>query len=703
MKKVLYIILLFCVFLIGCANAGEVTYIDFSQKVDYAPTLGGEFPGTEAEYSIDTTGGEAGDPCLKCVYDFHEEGMYSGAIFNLGSDSGVSTATGLSFTAKGEEGAGILLRVIDSKGETFQKNFTIEKAGWNRYEADFVEMEKGDKWGGDANGKIDFPITSILIGPNRGQVAKGTFYLDNIAFISSDTNNLSREIYEMGIERLNFKLDTGKPGNLFYFGEPLTAKIVPENNILPNFNVIFTFEYSGPDGKKINHKVKSLSYKSNSPKALDLPKIKGYCEIKWTAKIDNKYSKEGTMYYGVIPDNSKIVGAKDSFFGVNCHFNQGWDKSFGDIVKRAGISWVRDGEAASGGLDKAYPICKSLGIQYMPCFTGYMQEKSFKYIEESLASGKSPHDRWDFTPYIQVYGDHAKEYGDYVFIYDILNEPNNNGWTKFGGDWSGGDWVDIFTQWGQQVSKQIRDNDPDAKILWEDMDGNLWSDQFIKYGVKDEDLDYISQHPYNLHRQNPLPENQGFRETNEVFWQRNKDKSLNWRLIDGEVGFPTFVLDENTPGQFYTGYPLDLQPALIVRMYVMHLTSGVDRIFYYDLRNDGWEKNNPECNFGLVLNDGNPKPAICGYANMVHILDGGKMTGRLDMGADNIHVYGFTDRAGVKGIVAWTPEGEETVNVDIEKNSPVLIDLYGNETKLTPKGGKITLKLTEYPVYVMFR
>ena len=79
------------------------------------------------------------------------------------------------------------------------------------------------------------------------------------------------------------------------------------------------------------------------------------------------------------------------------------------------------------------------------------------------------------------------------------------------------------------------------------------------------------------------------------------------------------------------------------------------------------------------------------------------MTGRVDMGSDDIHVYGFTDRDGREGVVAWTPTGEETVSVKTKSSNPVLIDIYGNETKLTPKDLSVTLKLTEYPVYVLFK
>ncbi|MBQ0105551.1 MAG: hypothetical protein KBT47_05905, partial [Armatimonadetes bacterium] len=608
--KYLFLVLL-PILLAGCVTAGEVNYIDWNRPVEYSPSLGAEFPGAEADFSVVT---EDGVKCLKESYEFKDQSAYTQINFSLGENN-LSSITGISFMAKGPVGGGILFRLGDGDGECYQVNLPIEKEGFNKYTVDFAELEKGTHWGGTQNNKIDFPLSMFGIGAEKTEIVRGDFFLGPISFVTLNAKDMNDELFEMGINRLTLQLDTGRPGNLFFFGEPLKAKVIGANNIVGDFNLKIKFEYYDAYGKPIKHTVNSLSLNTKNNKTFDLPKIKGYCEIKWTATINGKYEKTGSFYYGVIPDNSKLFGGKDSYFGVNCHFNQGWSESFADIVKRVGISWVRDGEAHTG-LDKAYPICKARGIQYMPCFTG-MQTDSYKYIESEIAKGKSPHDKWDFSEFVSLYGNYAKQYGDYVFIYDMLNEPNNNGWMKFGGDWSGGDWVDVFTQWSQQISKAVRDNDPDAKILWEDMDNNLWSDQYLKYGAKDSDLDYISQHPYNLHRSDRLPETQGFEETNKRFFERNKEYNLNWRLIDGEVGFPSFTIDDETTATFYNEHTLDIQSAYLVRMYIMHLTSGVDRIFYYDFRSDGWQKNNPEHNFGLVLNDGNPKPAVCAYANMI--------------------------------------------------------------------------------------
>ena len=46
-------------------------------------------------------------------------------------------------------------------------------------------------------------------------------------------------------------------------------------------------------------------------------------------------------------------------------------------------------------------------------------------------------------------------------------------------------------------------------------------------------------------------------------------------------------------------------------------------------------------------------------------------------------------------------EGEKTITYPTNSKSVTLIDIYGNQTKLTPKGGVITLKLTESPIYIL--
>jgi len=696
MKKIVLFIM--CIFIftifIGCLNAEEVVYTDYFTPAEYSAVLGNEFPGTEANFRWEKAGYNS-TGCLAIDYNFHETGMYCQVRYDYPASE---SETGFSFMAKGVPNSSVMIRVTDKSGETYQTRFIVETADWKKYVVNFADLEKSDHWGGDANNKIDYPLGSFFIGAEKTSVTKGTLYIDNLSFISTNGAELKNSLYENAVKKLYLTLDTGKSGNLFYPTDSLVAKIVVKDCDLSNLNAIVDLVYKNGYGSEIKTGVKRVILKGLSSNTIILPKINGVCEIDYTAKIGNNI-KKGMFSYGVIPNNSKIALGKSSYFGVNCHFNQGWDPYFGKIVKRAGISWVRDGEANLN--DKALPVAKENGLEYMPCFTG-MQEKSMNYIKEEIANGKSYKDSWDFSPYIQDFGEYAKKYGDYVDVYDMLNEPNNMGWNAaIGGDWSGGPWIGVFYQWSTQASKLVKENDPNnkASVLWEDMEGWQWSDEYIKYGVNKE-LDYISPHPYNLHRSVPLPEKQHTLNSYDQFWQRNKDTGRDWKLIVGEVGFSSFELTENTPGGaggFYSPCTRSMQAAYLVRMMIMHLTAGVERIFWYDLRNDGINSEAQENNFGLTFNDGSPKPAIVAYSNVINQCEGAKWLGRIDN--LNAYMYAFLNRNGEKVICAWVTEGKSSVSMNTSKTAKI-VDIFGNESKIIPKNGKLNINLSVYPIFI---
>lgn len=64
------------------------------------------------------------------------------------------------------------------------------------------------------------------------------------------------------------------------------------------------------------------------------------------------------------------------------------------------------------------------------------------------------------------------------------------------------------------------------------------------------------------------------------------------------------------------------QANLLQRMYLAYLASGVKKIFFYDLHNDGREASEMEHNFGLVRWDWSPKPSLAAYAAMSKALGG---------------------------------------------------------------------------------
>ncbi|MBQ7256067.1 MAG: hypothetical protein IJS60_00035 [Abditibacteriota bacterium] len=692
----IFILLFIC---IGCAN-GKTTYIikpellfDFEKETpffEYSDIGLDENTGCASE-------GFKSKGCFKIEYDHRnteQRGSFSAFVIPL--DSPLNNALGYSFMAKGTVGENLLLRIIDCNDEIYQTMIPVEKEGWNKYEIFFEDIT--NIWGGDGNNKQDYPLKFICIGVHNGLYQTGEISYDDFYTIPKGVRPLSDKLREEAEERVDFKLETNKPGNLFYYGEKTTGKIVTKYDILPPFKVEFSLEFRDVYGKEIKSKTDNEVFYSDKPKTINLPNERGYVKVIWTAKYLGK-TREGTFTYGVIPDNSKIMGGEKSYFGVNTHFNQSWDPMFGKIVKRAGISWLRDGEARLD-YDHAILVAKENGLEYMPTFTGAMAGQSLNYINEEVKNGKKAEDLWDFTPYIGNFGEYAKRYGDYIRIYDILNEPNGNGWLVLGGDWSGGPYIDTFMQWAKQVSAEIRREDKDCRVLWEDAEGYNWSDQYVAAGLNKE-IDIISNHSYNSHRSVPYPEhNYGFSRL-EYAKERNKKAGVDWSIIVGEIGYPTYVETEQTLAtDMYPAVSEDVQAAQTVRCHFLYLSGGAEKIFLYDLKNDGFNKNNCEHEFGLTDYYGNPKPAMVAVSVLINQIEGALLTGREDGGDEDTYVFGYVKRDGKKCKACWSLK-EKDIVLETGKDEILLMDLYGKESKIKSQNGKITVKGSLYPVYLI--
>lgn len=76
------------------------------------------------------------------------------------------------------------LRLIDAKGEVFQfrKDLPKEKGKWMKISFTLAPNTKAEHWGGNKDGKIDFPVSLLGISMdfNPKFAEAGSIYLDNI-------------------------------------------------------------------------------------------------------------------------------------------------------------------------------------------------------------------------------------------------------------------------------------------------------------------------------------------------------------------------------------------------------------------------------------------------------------------------------------------------------------------------------------------
>jgi hypothetical protein len=366
----------------------------------------------------------------------------------------------------------------------------------------------------------------------------------------------------------------------------------------------------------------------------------------------------------------------------------------GQLVKKTGIAWIRDGEARIE--DCALPVAKTNNLCYMPCFTQTNPPWS-----QPLEKYKDAQGNWDFSDVVEWHRKYAEKYGKDIDCYDLKNEPHGLWGGVLGGSWYGGNWQTVFVKYGRQVTQAIKAADPGAKVIWEDVTSLLWYRQFFDLGAADT-IDSISPHPYNM-KSNPFPEEQGMAEQMSDFKNFGKEHNLSWEVISGEVGFPSYRLpDPPPPSQFYPAYTELQQAQFLVRMMVGQLSRGVKRIFYYDFRNDGVDPYNPECNFGLVTYDLSPKPAVVAYANLIYHLKNCRWLGRYTIGGGGYAYAYIPEHSSKPALIAWMKESAKTepVPVPSDVKELTITDIFGNSVIGRVENHLLQLNLSGTPVYV---
>ena len=141
---------------------------------------------------------------------------------------------------------------------------------------------------------------------------------------------------------------------------------------------------------------------------------------------------------------------------------------------------------------------------------------------------------------------------------------------------------------------------------------------------------------------------------------------------------------------------------MLVRMMALQFTAGMDKIFWYDFRNDGWEPDNQEHNFGLIRMDNTPKPAVVAYANFIRQFRHGRWIGQYSIGG-GARCLAFVDSTDNRFVlVAWAMEGgkSEPIPVGAGTKELTLTDIYGQSATIAAKGGMVVLPLSTSPVYV---
>lgn len=131
------------------------------------------------------------------------------------------------------------------------------------------------------------------------------------------------------------------------------------------------------------------------------------------------------------------------------------------------------------------------------------------------------------------------------------------------------------------------------------------------------------------------------------------------------------------------GYTIEEQANLLSRAYLTYLSLGIEKIFWYDLYDDGIIKTDKEHNFGLIDHQNQPKPAYHTYRELTGALgEFPKYEERINLEDPDKWALIFRRSEDNKQIMAiWSLKESDNADVHIEGKEAVSVQLSGKRVQ----------------------
>ncbi|GAA3406024.1 hypothetical protein ACFFNY_25810 [Paenibacillus hodogayensis] len=416
----------------------------------------------------------------------------------------------------------------------------------------------------------------------------------------------------------------------------------------------------------------------------------GYYRLKADSYKGGIKTRTAETTFAALP-SFDLTAVADSPFGMQTHYGIGWNRESIPLVKYAGAKHARDSFYWS-----EIELAKGT-YTFNPKHTLPMQGFQEHGIEPFLTFAFSNQFYDNFqTPYTDDartgYANYVKaqlaKYGSQVKAGEMWNEFDL---PYFGGKGPAASRADMYFELlkkGYEAAKAVR---PDLNVVGGATSGipRAWlGDVFALGGLNY--MDTLSVHPYR-YPNSPEGLTNEIAQLNDLVRAYNNGQTIP--IWFSELGWPTHLspqgVDENT------------QAAYLIRSYVVSIASGVEKLFWYDMMDDGTDKQNNEHNFGIVHNPGDalgaytPKPAYVAYATMARQLTGATLTGQST--ADGIYRYTF-EKDGQHVQAMWSPAKQD---VTLRTTGSVTVtDMMGRIAEYAPAEGEVVLTLNGEPLFV---
>jgi hypothetical protein len=563
------------------------------------------------------------------------------------------------------------LRFTDAGGEWHQVDVLHhDRVGW-QFIAGMLDS-RGDAWGGDGNRRKDYPLklAGIVIDrPRAGFKGQGSLWIDDAAVVKARPP----ESHPIKVETQNRRF-----GNVYAVGDAVALRITgPGERIRWSVGDFFGREVARGE---------SAAEGAEARFTLDRP---GWfsCKIellKGGRPLETRSFACAALAGGAVP-------ARSEFVGVCTHFGQGsYPLECMELMRRFGIDQFRD-EISWG----SYETKK--GQLTMPAHaSNYLKHAAslgmrpliiFDYANRLYDNGAYPNSPESIQAFAAYAVDLARQTRGTVKMFEIWNEwVGGCGMNGRPGAHDG----EAYGRLLKPVYAAVKQAFPDLTVVGIGGEYGAKCAENILGAVRTagpEAMDAWSIHPYRYPRP---PEASGL--VNEVTNIAGKVamagvKTKAWIT---EIGYPT----HRTSG----GSDLAAQARHTIRtLALLQSTPVVERVFWYDLKDDGTTRDHNEHNFGLIHHQSfncAPKPAMVAAGTFIRLTAGAECQQVIQ----TVDLFTATYRRGDGNevLIAWTTRGDQTVAVGGQLTS--LTDLMGQSLATASP-----VTLNENPVYLVGR
>jgi hypothetical protein len=147
------------------------------------------------------------------------------------------------------------------------------------------------------------------------------------------------------------------------------------------------------------------------------------------------------------------------------------------------------------------------------------------------------------------------------------------------------------------------------------------------------------------------------------------------------------------------GISEESQADYLVRMYVLAMVEGVERVFTYTVQDSGTDSTDTEQHYGVLRVDSSPKAAFFAVKTLTAKLEG--LSYRGSVLAEDRRARGYLFEHEERSIIVlWAVEGETGILLPTGSEKVTVTTREGRREEVGTPDGYLKLTLTESPVYL---